>query len=448
MAEPKGMLETRLRSVETLCSRFNDQLQAMKKLFESKISTMQHDVDAQLADIKQVIMQQDRTYRERIRRLEARIEQLSEFAVRLARTKACAAVVGGVGLVEGLARPPAVLPAEMKDEPTLSSPQKGTAKWASPNSTPKARRPSRPPDQPAGDSVLSVTEVIGKHLEKIEEVFSTYTALRASSDTLRRTMDQDAFSKLVKDAGLSSVTAASTELLWMNVIRKVSPDAHVANEVKTGWELRGDQFCTALQVLAADTYGKRYPDIAAGAQLEALLTQAILPACYARRSSVSSTDLAQDFNVAAVLSRYNTEAIAKLLQRRRPLLQDKFAQYVSRQTGKAKGLTFSSLLDLTKDHDILPFTNKPTLRLIVNQCLDTANREKPLSDPLLMSPGSDGGRGLLTRHNSAREPILPFDTFQDVLKGIAEVVYGGDHCAAAYPTPESRLQKVLAKLSC
>lgn len=35
---------------------------------------------------------QDRTYRERIRRLEGRLEQLSAFAVRLARSKACAAV--------------------------------------------------------------------------------------------------------------------------------------------------------------------------------------------------------------------------------------------------------------------------------------------------------------------------------------------------------------------
>lgn len=31
---------------------------AMKKTFEAKISTMQHDVDAQLDDIKQVILQQ------------------------------------------------------------------------------------------------------------------------------------------------------------------------------------------------------------------------------------------------------------------------------------------------------------------------------------------------------------------------------------------------------
>eukprot|EP00667_Euglena_gracilis_P007908 EG_transcript_7988 len=443
MAE-RGPLEARLRSVEALCSRFNDQLLAMKKTFEAKISTMQHDVDAQLDDIKQVILQQDRTYRERIRRLEGRLEQLSAFAVRLARSKACAAVVGGLGLVEGLTHPPlGDGPADPLGSSTAGAVTNGPTKPGSPTSTSKARRPSRPPD-PAGAG-LPVADVIAKHLERIEGVFGTYVGLKAASGTLRRTMDLDAFTKLVKDAGLAAVTAASPELLWMNIIRKVAPDAHVAKEVKTGWELRGDQFCTALQVLAAETYGKRYPEMSPGAQLDTLLTQDILPGCSARQASVSSLDLVPDLNVAAILAQYSEEGIAKLLQRRRPALQDKFAQYVARQGTKGKGLTFSSLLDLAKDHDILPFTNKQTLRVIAHQCLDIAAREKQPPDPV-MSPGSDVGRGLLTSRSGAREPSLDFDVFQDVLKAVAEVVYGGDPCAPAYPTSESRLQKLLTKL--
>ena len=100
----KQSVESRLRSLESVCNNVNQQVSATKRLLESKIADMQKALDAQVDEIKQIIMQQDRVYRERIRRLDLRIEQLSEFALKLARKNATN--IGGLGFVEGLPEPP------------------------------------------------------------------------------------------------------------------------------------------------------------------------------------------------------------------------------------------------------------------------------------------------------------------------------------------------------
>ena len=339
-------------------------------------------------------------------------------------------------------------------------------------------------------------QVMDTHRETIEQVFDFYVGLKPFNDKARRTMDLDTFTKLIKDANISNAyspnipapgspratsprasgntptsgrTATSIistsepglpppELLWMHVIRRISPNAHLVKDAKT--ELKPVHFGVALQVLAAETYEKRCPDYSPGAHVELLLLRDIVPGMQAhmQRSprvaaeAVRSPRSGADVKAAhrQLLKGYESEKVDALFKKQWVPLQKMYSDYVGKQpkggAHTAKGLTLPGIVELAKDHDLLPYVPKHTVRHIFMTCFEAAAPRRGKSqdgDPLESGDAADGAR---PSRKSAKEPAISFETFVDTLKGLAETLYGSAPYSASYPTPESRVDKLFAKL--
>jgi len=426
-------METRLRSLEDFCAHLNKQVLVMKKSIETKLSDMQFHVEAQVDEIRKIVVQQDRIYRERIRRLDERIEQLSTLALRLARNTCATTVVGGLGLIEGLEAPPLVDFEKVFGDDDFAAAATSSASCLS----------ALPNDSvSAADDVPIAKDVLRRHMAEIGETFDHFVGSRRHSDSRRRAMDLEVFGRLVKDLGLlgpdASGRGASPELLWMKVIQKVAPDEHPATAAHHGWELRPEQFAAALEVLAAEAAHRRPPGLLPGVQLELFLTEDLFPraARTPQRRGAAEADPDGDapVDLDAISDEYGSEAVGRLFHHRHAALRDRFRECVGRQQVKSRGFLLASFIDLLRAHGLLSFITKPTARRIFDGCVTR--------DRLGRSPSPSPG----AKARGPQEAGLDFDGFVLALKAVAHVVYGGPECDSAYPTPASRVQKLLSKL--
>ena len=85
--------QSRLQYLERLADELTKQVKVMKQLLQTELNDLKGGMHQQVTEIKQIVMHQDKIYQERIRRLETRVEQISEFSMHLARSKG----MGGKG---------------------------------------------------------------------------------------------------------------------------------------------------------------------------------------------------------------------------------------------------------------------------------------------------------------------------------------------------------------
>eukprot|EP01012_Entosiphon_sulcatum_P009432 TRINITY_DN152_c0_g1_i7.p1 TRINITY_DN152_c0_g1~~TRINITY_DN152_c0_g1_i7.p1 ORF type:complete len:501 (+),score=88.75 TRINITY_DN152_c0_g1_i7:712-2214(+) len=485
--------EARLRSLEGVCAQLNQQMKAMKRLVDTRLNEMQQAMESQVEEIRQIMMQQDRIYQERMRRLDARVEQLSEFALQLARQKSVAKVAGNVALTEGLDVPPpapnyrqpamspqrAVSPnsfvpapspeaSQLTSRPASLTPRPQSARPVSPQqrrpNSPVAKPLSHPP--PTGNAA-PVEEVLAKYGQQIERVFGFYCN-QGYTEKLRRTMDLTAFTKMVKDANLCNIHSGQAsinpnynllsnpygslpppELLWMMCVKRLHPEAYLAVEPKAKREIAEEQFGVVLQVLSDEHYGKRAPEMPYGERLERLIVNDIIPGAQARMQAAQETGLAPEPDAEAsetLPDAYLGEAVQQRFRDHRKDLQAKYQLYVSRHAlvpgGRRRtGMILAGLFDLAKEHNLLPFINKASMRGIFNTTVAKREHEESKAGKQRATKASS-----TPRPEVAREPEIDYDGFCDCLKLMAERIYGDKIYVATYASPESRIDKLFAKL--
>lgn len=108
--------DVRVVALERATTSLQNQVRVLKSIVTSQLEELKSFLHHHIAEIRQVILQQDKVYAERVRRLEYRIEQLSEFCLHLAREKSTG-TIGGIVLAPGLTS--VELPEALSDRPQL-----------------------------------------------------------------------------------------------------------------------------------------------------------------------------------------------------------------------------------------------------------------------------------------------------------------------------------------
>ena len=299
--EGTGTTESRVRYLEQLSQQLNQQVKVMKQLVATEVDDLKGVMQQQIAEIKQIVMHQDRVYQERIRRLESRVEQLSEFAMQVARSS------GTVGTSN-------ILPLEMLaaspgggDE---SSPRKIVA------------------EEEDEDAIKGIPGVIAKYKDKIESIYDFYT--KSNIQVFHPSMNLAHFTKLLKDCQLCGFDKGEpAELLWMTVLRKlnvaVGPHGGKSTTVSTGKFLKNKRgsfaferleeiprelFGDALAILSQEKLGANRTDMPPEAVFETFLICDLLPHIESAMDMRQSQPGLQSREVlgAASVQEYKTDA--------------------------------------------------------------------------------------------------------------------------------------------
>eukprot|EP00759_Apiculatamorpha_spiralis_P032060 PhF_6_TR33668/c0_g1_i3/m.49289 len=177
--------QSRLQYLERLADELTKQVKVMKQLLQTELGDLKTGMHQQITEIKQIVMHQDKIYQERIRRLETRVEQLSEFSMHLARSKGIGGVMGAV--------PPNILPPEVPGgvgggaEPmTAGSPSRGGGGGG---------------EEDDEEKLTGVRGILQKYREKLKSVYQFYTSSQATRP-LCQVMNLAQFIHLAKDCGL------------------------------------------------------------------------------------------------------------------------------------------------------------------------------------------------------------------------------------------------------
>ena len=246
--------EARVRYLEQLSQQLTQQMTVMKQLVATEVQDLKGVVQQQVAEIKQIVMHQDRVYQERIRRLEARVEQLSEFVLHVARSSGH---VAGTGIA----------PLEIA---------------AVEGASPQRQLPEADDDE---DRIQGVPGVIAKYKSQIDEIYDFYTT--SHIDVFHSTMSLSHFTKFLKDCRLCGFDQAQpAELLWMTVLRRLSAQEgknRGKGKKKENFaferfeDIPKGKFGDALAILAQERAGRDRPDVLPEALFETFLVCEVLP---------------------------------------------------------------------------------------------------------------------------------------------------------------------------
>ena len=411
-----GTVEVRIRYLEQLSKQLAEQIKVMKQLVTTEVSDLKGVMQGQVAEIKQIVMHQDRVYQERIRRLESRVEQLSEFQMHLARSGA------STGTMQQL-------------------PESLTREIAAPGSP----SPDRADDDEDDGYESGVKGVQTKYKDKIDAIYDHYT--HSNIQVFHPSMTLAHFTKFCKDCNFSSLrdNSTPTELLWMSIIRKLQKRKRnrklpkgttlVSKYVKpkeAGFaferleEIPKELFPQALGILASEKVGKERPDLPPEHVFETFLVVDVFPHTDPRIAAARGGGMTAEPTGAASIQEYKTDAVHEIMKPYLARLRESFWESVrSAQRFTDEAMNLDGFVEFVRRHDLLPLIAKPDVRQIFLACSAIeAQRNKDAKPDTINVKGA----------------------FNLTIYHLADRIYGDRLYAEKYPTPESRVQKLLAKM--
>ena len=419
--------DARIRYLEQVTQQLHQQVKLMKQLVATEVADLKGVMQQQVAEIKQIVMHQDRVYQERIRRLESRVEQLSEFSMQIART------TGTVGQASTL--PLDILAVSPGGAVGQGSPSRSIVQAA---------------DDDDDDKIAGIPGVIQKYKDKIEAIYDYYTT--SNIHVFHPAMTLSHFTRLLKDCKLCGFEAGEpAELLWMSVLRKLNVEQSKkklggtnakATSVRSGKfssskrdnfaferleEIPKEYFGSALAILAQEKVGRQRADLSPEALFETFLVCEILPHVELKMDSSRGQPamLAREVVGSASVQHYKTEDVKSLIKEYMPRLKETFlASLRSVQDYRDTTLNLDGFVEFARTSDLLPLISKPDLRQIFMAC---AAVEK-------------------SHHPETKEDTISMSSFVLALYHLADRIYGTSLLADKYPTPEARVQKLLSKV--
>eukprot|EP00742_Colponemidia_sp_Colp-10_P023488 GILJ01027999.1.p1 GENE.GILJ01027999.1~~GILJ01027999.1.p1 ORF type:complete len:411 (-),score=54.57 GILJ01027999.1:34-1209(-) len=379
----------------------------------------------QIADIKQIIMYREKLYQERIRRLEARVEQLSEFALQIARSSSQTNVMGAI-------------PSSM-------------VATTAPVEAPKAAEALEDDELGGG-----VEGILKKYRSKIDAVYDYYTA--TSTQVASPCMTLTHFSKLLRDCNLSGFEQAEpSELLWMAVIRKLhakkrrdpnigytrsmivsqhgrSKTNHESFSYERLDEITKSEFPSALLHLAMEKVGRWQPDATQEATLEAFLLRDVFPhtdRALERVRVAGAAHIGGDVSVANIsIDEYRTENVKALIKKNIGSLKKTFSESIRAVQSLKDGdlMTIEGFVELIRRHDLLSAITKTDLRYIFITCAQVEKAANP------------------SAFETAKSESITVASLPRVVYHLADRIYGDPLFVTQFPTPEARVEKLLAKM--
>jgi hypothetical protein len=448
MDSTSSATSARIRYVEKLVEQVAQQNNSTKMLVNTEVEDIREIMAQQIAEVKQIVIYQEKVYQERIRRLEARVEQLSEFALQLARSSSQTGVVGKIPL-DLLAGPGGLA---------------GTVE-GHPDDTPAAAADDADDDEemePGPDGVLK------KYMRKIDAIYLNYTA--TASQVAHPSMTMTHFCKFLKECRLAGFEQAEpAELLWMAVIRKIQASRGKASKksqlnVNRKLQISGEkpvkkndkfvferleeierhEFPAALYHLALEKVGRWQPEATKESTLETFLLRDVFPhtdraleTAHSRLGPMSLT--IQDPTVsgqagnstgAISIEEYRNDNVKAVIREYISRLKEAFNNATRATQGVADGefMHINGFVELVRKHDLLPCISKSDLRYIFMVCAQHERSGKPEK--------FEGTKGECV--TTASLPRLVYY--------LADRVYGDPLFVAQFPTPEARVEKLLAKM--
>lgn len=417
--------EARVRYLEQISQQLNQQMRVMKQLVSTEVADLKGVMQQQIAEIKQIVMHQDRVYQERIRRLESRVEQLSEFAMQVARSSGSAAAHH-------------LLP--------LDAAAAGG----------DAGSPGRSLGGDAGgdddeDAVKGIPGVLVKYKEKIDDIYDLYT--HSNINVFHPTMNLTQFTKLMKDCKLCGFsTGEPAELLWMSVLRKLNARAGKRNRtdkrpgtttVRSGKypaykkdsfaferleEIPRELFGDALAIVSSEKMGASRVDLTPEALFETFLVCEVLPHVEPALAARKAQPAMQSRSVvgASTIQEYqSSEAVQNIVNEYMNRIRDSCRDAVKAvQDYRDKTMDLDGFVEYARRHDLLPLISKPELREIFDVCVNLESLKK----------------------EGVKEGTLSRQQVLAALYHLADRIYGNPVFVDKYPTPESRVRKLLTKM--
>jgi len=444
-------VDARIRYLEQLSQQLANQLKVMKQLVASEVSDLKGSVQEQVAEIKSIVMHQDRVYQERIRRMETRMEQLSEFAMHIARAKGLTGVVGAIPTPAAEASG-----AAFSVTTTQASPSRAAAADSSVDMYAKmksGRVVGTGPDQDA----IAVDQVMNQYKEKIDAIYVYYT--QSASHAINPSMALQNFTKLVKDCHLSNFTQGDPppELLWMAVIRKLNRKRGGKKPGKTNFaherlqDIPGRLFPEVLFVLAEERYAKQKQlDLSAAQMFEMFLVTDIFPITD-MRISLAQTDgwydggagggaagggggaMVPSIDSAVSLLDYDTEVVKVIIKQHGLKLRNSFESTCRKHDYRSNGMSLDTFVHYINENGLISLITKPDIRQIFLKCATQEVKET----------GKDKESPAAADHGSL---LLLLPGFKRSLLYLTERIYGDRLYADKYPSPEARIRKLLSKL--
>eukprot|EP01059_Diplonema_ambulator_P012376 TRINITY_DN22660_c0_g1_i1.p1 TRINITY_DN22660_c0_g1~~TRINITY_DN22660_c0_g1_i1.p1 ORF type:complete len:462 (+),score=109.14 TRINITY_DN22660_c0_g1_i1:41-1387(+) len=442
--EGDSSFEGRLRYLEQGSQQLKQQMQMMKTLVTTEVDELKGVLRQQVEDMKEIIIHQDRLYQERIRRLEARVEQLAEFSMHLAQSKGMMGTLKtdvNNSTLESPGRGPPAVGRQLDVETPLPQAVLGGA------------RDSDGDDDFHERSGLHA--IIHKYKDKIMQVYKHYT--ETASRALHPVMTLHQFSKFTKDCGLCNSSQGGTvsvnsylpppELLWMNIMRRLPKKKGKRGAATSSQfafervqEIGADSFPDALVILAEEQYGRDRQDMDRPQVVELFLVNDVFPVTDLKISEASAKKTVQlekrhtSKAASSINDYYDNDDVKESLKEYRVKLNNTYQKYVTKYHTiykRSDKLSLQGFSDFIRDHQLLPLINKADVRQIF---LNVVQTQSAMSY-------AEGG------HQPAAEDLeIDKKGFLMALRHVAEHIYGERAMAEKYQTPDARMRKLLSKV--
>ena len=430
MADSHAM-DVRVKYLEQLTKQLGDQVKVMKQLVSTEVADLKTVMQSQLAEVKQIVMHQDRVYQDRIRRLETRVEQLSEFSMQLART------TGSSGHM-------AHVPLDFGDRGAADG---SPVREASPGADDD--------DDIDDDKHRGVGGVINKYADKISRIYQFYTT--SNIQVFHPAMTMEHFTKMLRDCRLCDFDSGTpAELLWMAVMRKLGKNRarrqqsrlKHASTITTGKftatksnqhsfayerldEIPANHFGEALFYLSIEKLGKHRSDLPPETVFDTFLVTEIFPNVDVRMERHAAA-LTTDMVGAESIQAYKTPEVKAVMKEYLPRIRESFHEciaytdYMEAQKPQPY-MNLDGFVELVRRHHLFPLITKPDIRQIFLACQSIEAAKNP--------DAAKRGGG----YTSEKALIL-------ALYHLADRIYGDRLYADQFPTPEARVRKLLAKM--
>lgn len=432
-------VDARVRYLHQITTQMGEQVRVMKQLVATEVADLKSAMQLQVAEVKQIVMSQDRVYQDRIRRLEARVEQLSEFCLHLAKSS------GSSGALRLL--PPELLNADVAAEAANARKDSG-----------KSFDDEDGGFEDDAAEAHTVDAVASKYKEKLDAIYRYYTT--SNINVFHPAMTLPHFTKLLRDCHLCDFGSDTTaELLWMAVMRRLGRKrkrrqaAHMRNATTlvTGkqpnlagkksvelWsqerldEIPLDAFPDALFILGMEKLGKHRADLTPDRVFEAFLLTDIFPVLdqkLEQASGITNPALPGGPNRSvqpAALESYKTEECKAVLKEHMARIRNEFKSAVNFSLNGRDGehMNLDAFVEFVRRQDLMSLISKPDLRQVFTVCAAIEAQKNPKAKPdTITVPG-----------------------LINAMCHIAERIYGDALFADKYPSAEARLRKLTSKM--
>jgi hypothetical protein len=439
MADASSMsMEVRVKYLEQLTKQLGDQVKVMKQLVSTEVADLKNVMQLQVAEVKQIVMHQDRVYQDRIRRLETRIEQLSEFCMQMARS------TGSSGALRDL-------PADLFDGVSGGGGGGGGGGRGASSPSP-ARGGGGGDDDDEEEGASGLEGVSRKYKEKLDAIYKFYTT--SNIQVFHPAMTISQFAKLCRDCNLNDFNSGTpTELLWMAVMRRlgtkrkrrVPSNLRNATTINTGKftakrgvknfayerldEIPEEAFPEALYALAMEKIGKDRIDLPPETVFETFLITDIFPSTDSKmdayRALMPMTAEERSTVAADSIMAYKTPEVKNIVKEYMARLKTSYKRAVGTQDYRSDAaMNLDAFVEFVRQQELMPLISKPDVRQIFIACSQIEKVKNPQAEP-----------------DTVSLPSLILALYH-----LADRIYGDPLYIDKYPTPEARVQKILAKM--